>query len=151
MKARTNNRSLYTLLGIVFVLAMGYQVWFSFSAIQYRRQYAVEAGWPFGLNFDSNRFSYTSLALKALGVQVGDELIEIEGHPYEGMAQVARVLTGKRPGDQLTINVLRKGHKEPEAFSVLLPPPRGWGALSVRAWIIFSAIPRLTHASCRRL
>src|SRR5258708_32265424 len=99
MNARTNNRWLYALLGIVFVLAMGYQIWFSITAIQYRRHYDIEAGWPFGLNFDSDRFSYTAPALKELGVQVGDKLVELEDRPYEGLAQVASVLAGNRPGD----------------------------------------------------
>src|SRR5258708_2664407 len=125
MTPRTNNRWLYALLGIVFVLAMGYQVWFSISAIQYRRHWDIEAGWPYSVNFGSDRFSYTAPALKDLGVQVGDELIEIYGRPYEGLAQVASVLAAKRPDDQLTIKVLRKGHNEPEVFSVRLTPPRG--------------------------
>src|SRR5258706_4633875 len=106
MNARTNTRWLYTLLGIVFVLAMGYQIWFSITAIQYRRHYSVEAGWPFGLNFDSDRFSYTAPALKDLGVQAGDELIDLEGRPYEGMAQVANVLAVKRSGHPLVFKGL---------------------------------------------
>ncbi len=98
MNARTDNRGLYALLGIVFLIAIVYQVCFSISAIQYRLHYDVEAGWPFGLNFDSDRFSYTAPALKALGVQVGDQLVETEGRPYEGLAQVASVLSAKHPG-----------------------------------------------------
>src|SRR5260370_39486666 len=104
---------------------MVYQIGFSITAIQYRRHYDIEAGWPFGLNFDSGRFSYTAPALKELGVQVGDKLVELEDRPYEGLAQVASVLAGERPGDRRTIKVLRKGHKEAASFSEPLTPPRG--------------------------
>jgi sigma-B regulation protein RsbU (phosphoserine phosphatase) len=148
MRPRTNNRWLYQLLGVVFVLTMGYQVWFSITAIQYRRHYAVEAGWPFGLNFDSDRFSYTAPALKDLGVQVGDEVMEIEGRPYEGLAQVAGVLSPKRPGDRLAVKVLRKGHTEAEAFSVPLTLPRGWGDPSVLGWIVFCGMTIFTPTFC---
>src|SRR5260370_1021526 len=148
MNARANKRWLYTLLGVVFLLAIGYQIWFSINAIQYRRHYDIEAGWPFGLNFDTDRFSYTAPALKELGVQVGNELVELEGRPYEGLAQIAHVLAAKRPGERLEIKVLRKGHKEAESSSVPLTPPRGWGNLSVVGWIVFCGMTILTPTFC---
>src|SRR5258708_1152174 len=148
MTPRNNNRWLYTLLSIVFVLAIGYKIWFSITAIQYRRHYDVEAGWPFGLNFDSNRFTYTGPPLKDLGVQVGDDLTEVQGRPYGGLAQVANVLADKRPGERLAIKVLRKGRTEAESFLVPLTPPRGWGDLSILGWIILCGTTILTPTFC---
>jgi sigma-B regulation protein RsbU (phosphoserine phosphatase) len=148
MNARPNNRQLYALLGAVFVVAIAYQVCMSVSAIQYRRHYDVEAGWPFGLNIDSDRFSYTAPALKDLGAQVGDELIEIEGRPYEGWAQVAAALSDKHPGGRLTFRVLRKGHTEAESFTVPLASPRGWGGLSILGWVVFCGTMILTPTFC---
>jgi len=94
MNPRTNNRWLYQLLGVVFVLAMGYQIWFSITGIQYRHRYNAEVAWPFQISVDSDRISS--------GVRAGDQLIEIEGRPYEGFAQLVDVLSGKRPGERLT-------------------------------------------------
>src|SRR5258708_20815293 len=97
MNARTNNRWLYALLGIVFVLAMGYQIWFSITAIQYRRHYDIEAGWPCGLNFDSDRFSYTAPSLKEFGVLAGVMLAEFYYWRSYYLSLLSRFLAVSRP------------------------------------------------------
>src|SRR4030088_2964944 len=101
MNPRTNNRRLYQLLGVVFLLAMGYQIWFSITGIQYRHRYNTEVAWPFDIEVDSDRISS--------GIQAGDQLLEIEGRPYEGLAQLVNVLADRRPGDKPTIKGLENG------------------------------------------
>jgi sigma-B regulation protein RsbU (phosphoserine phosphatase) len=147
MISRANNRLLYQLLGVVFVLAMGYQVWFSITGIQYRHRYDTEVAWPVEIAFDSDRLSSAESALKDAGVHADDELLEIEGRPYEGLAQLASMLAGKHPGDRLTIKVLRKGHSEAETFSVPLKS-RGSSNLSVLGWIVVCATMILTPTFC---
>jgi membrane-associated protease RseP (regulator of RpoE activity) len=105
MLLRFNNRRLYLLLGAVFLLAMGYQVCVSIGVMQYRGLYAVEAAWPFELLLDSDRFSSVERAMADSGIQPGDELVQVEGQPYRGSAQIARMLAAKRPGELLRITV----------------------------------------------
>lgn len=137
MSPRTNNRWLYQLLGVVFVLAMGYQIGFSITGIQYRHRYNAEVAWPFELSVDSDRISS--------GIQAGDQLLEIEGRPYEGLAQLVNVLADRRPGDKLTIKVLKNGHAE--VFTVPLKA-RGSSDLSILGWIIVCATMILTPTFC---
>ncbi|HEV2687654.1 MAG TPA: GAF domain-containing protein, partial [Bryobacteraceae bacterium] len=132
---------------VVFLLAMGYQVAFSVGAIQYRRHYSVEVPRPFGLNLDSDRFGWVERALVDSGVRPGDELLAVEGQPYRGGAQLARVLAAKRPGERLTIHVLRKDHAEPETFTAPLTAV-GSDDLPIWGWIIIASMTVLTPMFC---
>jgi sigma-B regulation protein RsbU (phosphoserine phosphatase) len=147
MLLRSNNRRLYLLLGAVFLLAMGYQVCVSIGVMQYRRLYAVEAAWPFELLLDSDRFSSVERAMADSGIQPGDELVQVEGQPYRGSAQIARMLAAKRPGELLRITVLRKGRSEQETFRAPLDAV-GSSELPVIGWIVVASITILTPAFC---
>ncbi|HEY6391876.1 MAG TPA: SpoIIE family protein phosphatase [Bryobacteraceae bacterium] len=147
MNARNHNRRLYQLLGIVFVLAMGYQIWFSITGIQYRQHYDAQVAWPFELSPDSDRFFWIDPALKNSGLQAGDQLLEIEGRSYEGLAQLVNVLSGKRPGGRLAIKVLDKRHAQAEALTVPLKA-RESNDLSVLGWIVVCATLILTPTFC---
>ncbi len=147
MNRHTENRRPYALLAVVFLIAIGYQVCFSIGAVQYRRHYDVEVSWPFGLDLDSDRISSAGSALTNLGVRVGEELIEVEGRPYEGLAQIAGALAAKRPGDRLAIKVLRKEHPDAESFAVPLIA-MGSSDLSVIGWIVFCGTTIFTPVFC---
>lgn len=147
MNRHTENRRPYALLAVVFLIAIGYQVCFSIGAVQYRRHYDVEVSWPFGLDLDSDRISSAGSALTNLGVRVGEELIEVEGRPYEGLAQIAGALAAKRPGDRLAIKVLRKEHPDAESFAVPLIA-MGSSDLSVLGWIVFCGTTIFTPVFC---
>ena len=144
---RTDNRRLYALLAAVFVLAMGYQVCFSVSAIQYRRLYASEVAWPFDLELDSNRFAWVSGPVRDSGLRRGDELLEVEGQHYRGKAQFARALAAKRPGGRLAISVLKKGRSDPESLAVQLNA-LGPGDLPVLGWIVVGSMTVFTPMFC---
>ena len=145
----TNNsrRSLLRLLAGVSLLAMGYQICFSIGAIQYRRHYGTEAAWPFRLRPNSDRFSGVERALADAGVRPGDRLLAVEGRPYEGGAQVAHLLDSKRPGDQLSIQVLRDGQSEPQGIRAPLVAV-GSSQLAPLGWIIIVSLTVLTPAFC---
>src|ERR1700730_13674360 len=103
MLTRSGNRRLYLLLAAVFLLALGYQVCVSIGILEYRRLYAVEAASPFGVRLDSDRFESVERAMADSGIQPGDELLQVEGEPYRGSAQLSRKLAAKRPGERLSI------------------------------------------------
>lgn len=144
---RQNNRPLYLLLAIVFVVAMAYQICFSVGVTKYREFDKVEALWPFELRPDSDRFASVEKALADAGLQAGDELLEVEGQPYQGTGQIVRVLAGKRPGDQLNIKVLRGGRDTAESIAAPLAAV-GSGEQSVLSWVSFIAMNILTPAFC---
>lgn len=147
MPRRSGNRLWYSSLSIVFLLAMGYQVCLSIGIVQYRRLYSVEAASPFAFRADSDRFESVERALADAGVQPNDELIQVEGQPYRGPAQVARILAGKKPGETLNITVLRNGHSQPENFAAPLDPVDS-SALPFLGWIVMVSITIVTPAFC---
>lgn len=147
MGARADHRKLYWLLAVVFFLAMGYQVWSSVAVIQYRRHYSVEVARPFGLSLDSDRLDWVERALKDSGIGAGDELIAVEGQAYQGLAQLARLLAGRQPGERLTITVLRRGHAETETFAAPLTAV-GSDELGPLGWIILGTMMVLTPMFC---
>jgi sigma-B regulation protein RsbU (phosphoserine phosphatase) len=143
---RPGNRRLYALLALVFVLVMGYQVCISAGIIQYKRLASIEAAWPFQLGY-SDRFSNVYPAFAKQGIQPGDELLQVEGQPYRGTAQIAKALDAKRPGDRLNITVLRKGRSEPEMFAAPLDRV-GSGELSAVGWISLVGLNIVTPGFC---
>ena len=147
MPRRSGNRLWYSLLFIVFLLAMGYQVCLSIGIVQYRRQYSVEAASPFVFRADSDRFESVERALADGGVQPDDELLQVESQPYRGPAQVARILAGKKPGDKLNITVLRSGRSQPENFAAPLYP-LGSSDLPFVGWMVMVSITIVTPAFC---
>ena len=147
MLPRSDSRRVYVLLAVVFVLAMGYQICVSVGMVQYWRSYSAEAAVPFAAGIESLRFAWVGPAMLELGIQTGDELVQLEGQPYQGAAQLARLVAKRRPGDQLNIRVLRKGRSEPEIFVMPLKA-RGFSGLSVMGWILFASMTILTPAFC---
>jgi sigma-B regulation protein RsbU (phosphoserine phosphatase) len=147
MAVHHNPRRLYIILAILFVLAIGYQTAFSIGAMQYRHLYDVEVAWPFGLKLDTDRFGWVERPLQESGLKPGDQLLEVEGQPYSGSAQIATLLTGKRPGELLIIKVLRQGRSEPETIGAPLRA-LGTGDMPVTGWIVVGSMTILTPAFC---
>jgi sigma-B regulation protein RsbU (phosphoserine phosphatase) len=147
MERRPDNRKFYYLLAVVFLFTMAYQIGFSISAIEYRRNYAIEAAQPLAISLDSDRLSWTQRPLADLGVRPGDELLEIDGQRYGGIAELARMVASKHPGDVLRITLLRTGHSQPETFEAPLQAvgPSGLGALG---WLIVASLTVLTPTFC---
>ncbi len=69
---------------------------------------------PQGLFVDRVR----SPAARAAGVRPGDLLVEIEGEPAAGPQTLLRWLSTKRPGEKLSLVVLRDGARQSLAFPV---------------------------------
>ncbi len=146
MRTRTDNRTLYRLLVVILLFAEAYQIAYSISAIEQRRRYdRIER--PFSMSVDTDRFANVDTGAAAVGIQKGDQLVEIEGKAYTGGAQLARIFEAKRPGDTLTLKVRRKEKAAVETISV---PLRVWsaGALPVTGWIVFAALTVFTPVSC---
>src|ERR1051326_1245416 len=147
MPPRSSRRPLYVLLAIVFVLAMAYQIAFSIEAIESRRHFSEMVLHPFDMALASDRIAWTAKALADLGVHSGDRLLSIEGEPYQGAAQVSRILAAKRPGGTIAIRVLRQGHGEPEDFAAPLRA-LGSGRITILGWIILVALTAATPLFC---
>ena len=142
-----DNRLPYAVLGAAFSVAISYQLAFSITSIQFRRLYDIQVVRPFQLQMDSDRFLWVAQAVSGADIGPGDELLEVEGQPYECSSQLAKMLASKQPGDKLTVKVLRSGHAQPETFSLPLTgaAPEESPLLS---WIVTLALTVLTPAFC---
>ncbi len=144
---RLDNRLLYALLGVVFLLAGAYQVAFSISSIQFLRLYNVQVVRPFQIEVGSDRFLWVAEAVSGTNIHEGDELVEVEGQPYTCSSQLAKVLASKKPGDKLMVCVRRSGSPAPEYLTVPLVSAASAEA-SVLKWIVNIALTVLTPAFC---
>ena len=115
--------------------------------VQYWRLYSVEAAVPFVVGIESLRFGWVGPAMAELGIQKDDELLQLEGRSYQGAAQLARLVATRRPGDRLSIRVLRKGRSQPDTFSLPLKA-RGSSGLTPIGWILLASMTILTPAFC---
>jgi sigma-B regulation protein RsbU (phosphoserine phosphatase) len=147
MQARADNRRLYLLLAVVFIPAMAYQVAFSVSSVQFRRHYEQQIDRPFAVRHGSDRFSFVEKAMADAGIHIGDQLVEVEGEPYRGAAQVARILADKRPGDRLAIKVQASGRTEAATRNVPLVSA-GQEALPLTGWLVVGVLTIFTPMFC---
>ena len=147
MPRRIDNRRFYLVLAVAFVLAMGYQTCVFIGVVQHRSLSANEVTWPFRVVLGSDHFSSVEPALADAHIQAGDELLRIEGHPYQGPAQVARALAAKHPGDHLDITVRSQGQTDPETYSAPLSAA-GNGNSSILDWFALAIMTILTPAFC---
>jgi sigma-B regulation protein RsbU (phosphoserine phosphatase) len=63
------------------------------------------------------------------GIQKGDQIVAVNGHPYVGIRTLGEAEDGLDPGDSLTIQVNRGGKPQPPVtFKLRAAPPPSWRA-----------------------
>jgi phosphoserine phosphatase RsbU/P len=111
----------YVCLAILFVLAAGYQLRSAMYAFPtYFRLKVVE--YLFTPDYDKGRVVLRSLGEPArqAGLQANDILLSVDGQPVTGLAVYGEAIREAKPGDLLTIRILRAGETEPRVVELRL-------------------------------
>ena len=104
LRRKTSQPTLqYVCLGIVFVISMTYQLRFAYD-IWWGEQIDLGVIMP---KTASATLDFVSPPAAKAGLQRGDFVVAVNGHPYLGTSQLARAYSKAQPGDALEITVRR--------------------------------------------
>jgi phosphoserine phosphatase RsbU/P len=135
---RHKNRPIvqYVCLAALFVLAAGYQLRSAMYAFPtYFRLKALD--YVFTPDYDKARVVLHSLggAARQAGLQNGDTLLSVNGRAMTGLAVYGQAIHNAKPGDLLTMRVLRAGETAPRTVELRLEqatsPPMNLAAASI--------------------
>jgi len=135
-KPKSKPAGLYALLGILFVVAIGYQARASWE------QGPVPVNSPFGVEPGTRRLSDVHKAAVQAGLRSGDELLAVNGVEFRGTSVLMRALAGARPGDSVSLRI-RRGVEELDIAVPLAAPPPVLSRLETRliSGVLFLAMP----------
>lgn len=105
------------LLAVLSLVAVTYQVRFSWDVIRALWRPDEIARVPFGFQMPPTVYGVEPEA-DAVGVRSGDKLLAVNGQPFRGMSTLSRAVALSRPGDTLTVTILRSKREGEEARTV---------------------------------
>jgi phosphoserine phosphatase RsbU/P len=105
------------LLAALSVVAVIYQVRFSSDVIRVLSRPDEIARVPFGFEMPPT-ISRVEPEADAVQVHNGDKLLAVNGQPFRGIATLSRAIARSRPGETLTVTILRPNGQGEEARTV---------------------------------
>jgi sigma-B regulation protein RsbU (phosphoserine phosphatase) len=129
-------------------VAVVYQIRFSQDAVQVLWRSHEIARLPFGFQTPPTVHAVQPEA-DAAGVYNGDQLLAVNGQPFRGIVTLARAVGSSRPGEMLTVTVLRPHGRTEEARSVTILLSREWQrGLKRETWLLIFVLELLLPAMC---
>jgi phosphoserine phosphatase RsbU/P len=133
----------YCLLGLLFLITAAYQLRHIGFVVDSLRGKAEAVTRPFAIPADRSIITSAGEEGRKAGVRPGDTLMAVNGHPYEGEANLNRALNYAHPGDLLTVTVRHKtGNKE------TLHIPLVYHASPEDRWYLMLALGVVLPLSC---
>src|SRR5579885_2394562 len=115
------------LLGALLLWALAAQLTYSGLAVYLEANTDRYAELPFAREPFSSAIASVPESYRASGLQPGDEILALNGQPFEGETEIRYQL---RPGDVLNVSVNRHGRQLSVPIT-LHSPPRQWTIVSV--------------------
>ncbi len=138
MRAKNPPILQYICLGLLFVLAAGYQIESTLHSFPDYFHLRV-AAYPFYPNYVNGRphAQFVPADAQRAGVKENDILLAVNGRPFTGLAVLGEAVRNAKPGDTLTLDVVTPGDSQPRTATLRLPqvesPPISWSSASVLA------------------
>jgi phosphoserine phosphatase RsbU/P len=134
-KTASPNR-LRVLIGLWMLASLGYWVAGMLDNWQLRVHWDERVQSPF--TFDADRHRIHKAGLKpeatAAGIAEGDQVVQLNGAPYSGLAQWATVLSESHPGDILDVQYTKPDGTTSEGTLTLQRPAYAFGRTSAMAY-----------------
>jgi len=128
----------YVCLALLFALASAYQIRSAMYAFP-NYFHLKAAAYPFVPDYVNGRpvLQFVTKSAWQAGLQNNDTLLAVNGHRLTGLAVFGEAIRTTRPGETLTVQVLRPGETDPRSASIQLEqataPPISLPAASILA------------------
>lgn len=134
-KTASPNR-LRVLIGLWMLASLGYWIAGSLDNWQLRVHWDERVESPFTFDADTHTIQKSSLKPEAIsaGIAAGDEVVQLNGAPYSGIAQWATVLAESHPGDILDVQYSRPDGTTASATLTLQRPAYAFGRTSAMSY-----------------
>lgn len=106
----------YTLLAFLFVITAAFEAPYFYDTLRNETRDSPY----FAMQDASNRVKSASLEAVRAGVREGDEIISIDGHPYDGLGQSGQALYGTPVGGAITLVLRSADSSHPGDRTVVL-------------------------------
>ncbi|MBA3915415.1 MAG: hypothetical protein H0X25_16485, partial [Acidobacteriales bacterium] len=122
-RQRKSPTLLYWLIAIVLLVAVAYQVRLSVDVV-----HSLSTKTPFfDLATASNRVAVATPDASALGIRIGDQLLEVNGRPYRGTQQLWTAALRTSPGSAFQVAVRSPGIEQTRVIAVpVVTAPSSW-------------------------
>ncbi len=136
------------LLAALSLVAVIYQMRFSRDVVQVLWSSQEIARLPFEFQTPPTVYAVQPEA-DAAGVQNGDQLLAVNGQPFRGMVTLARAVGSSRPGQTLTVTVLRPHERTQDARSMTIRLSGEWRqGVKRETWLLIFVLELLLPAMC---
>jgi transposase-like protein len=136
------------LLAALSLVAVIYQIRFSGDVVQVLWRSNEIARLPFEFQTPPTVYAVQPEAA-AVGVQKGDQLLAVNGQTFRGIVTLARAVGSSRPGEMLTVTVLRPHGRTQEARIVTIRLSAEWQqGLKRETWLLIFVLELLLPAIC---
>src|SRR5579875_690511 len=114
----------YAILGVLFAWALLAQLTISSFVIYSEATSSQHVESPFTTRSETVQIHSLKTAFQHSGLQVGDDILALNGQPIAGAEQLDNILFHLRPGDTLTVTLRRSvaGHAETKTVTVTPHP-----------------------------
>ncbi len=136
----------YAILCVLLAWALNAQLSVSAWDFYSEATTANHAGWPFSPRVDTVQIAHLPSGYEHSGLQIGDEIIGLNGESIHGFNQIDPVLFNARPGDNLLVTVDRhaNGRRNRVTISVRLHA----GQADPATWTLLIGVVFLLPMSC---
>ncbi|HTU48779.1 MAG TPA: SpoIIE family protein phosphatase [Bryobacteraceae bacterium] len=136
----------YAILGVLFAWALIAQLTIAAWVVYSEATAAQHAAAPFTNRSQTVEILRLSSGYEHSGLQVGDEILALNGQPVLGAEQLENILFNARPGETLAVTVRRSVHGRPETR--IVPVFLHMGSKDVNSWIFLLGVIVLFPLSC---
>jgi sigma-B regulation protein RsbU (phosphoserine phosphatase) len=136
----------YAILGVLFAWALIAQLTISAWGIYSEATAAQHAAAPFTNRSQTVQVLRLSSGYEHSGLQVGDEILALNGEPILGTEQLENILFGVHPGETLALTVRRSVHGQPKTRIVSFPLHAA--STDVNSWIFLLGVIVLFPLAC---
>ena len=139
MKPRKKSASpsqLRVLIGLWMLASLGYWIAGTLDNWQIRVHWDERVERPFGFDSDTRTIYRDGLMpeAKAAGIAAGDQVVQLNGAPYSGLAQWATILAESHPGDILDVEYSKPDGSTATGTLTLQRPAYAFGRTSAMSY-----------------
>jgi phosphoserine phosphatase RsbU/P len=136
----------YVILWILFAWALIAQLTISAWVIYSEATASQHVAAPFTTRSQTVQILRLSSGYEHSGLQVGDEILALNGQLIFGAEQLEKILFNARPGEKLAITVRRSFHGQPQTRIISFPLHAG--SNDIVSWIFLLGVIVLFPMSC---
>jgi phosphoserine phosphatase RsbU/P len=136
----------YIILGVLFAWGLIAQLTICGWDFYSQSTKTQHVQWPFSPRYDTLQINHLPSGYEHLGLQIGDEVVALNGETMHGFDQVDTILFQASPGDTLRVTIDRQANGRSKTVTV--PVQLHAGQADAATWVLLIGVVFLLPMSC---